>query len=494
MKITRSRLNILIENYLNEVKVTGSDGYEYEKRGNNVYMTKNKGKESNYRLKPGSAEYKAVTKQHPELLSTGDDPTPGDDNFMGPTLAQAQSTLTPQDHLKAIAAAKYPGDELIKNQKPLTQIGPSNKKPYPKGEVVAYVQKMLGMTGDDIDGVYGPDTGELVQKFKDEKGIDPGFNRAAKSGGIANDGPKVIGNSTAEALLKLTSPYKFSSSKQKNAGQSSSKKIQGSAIDDITASSKKIKGSAIDDITAAHDAGRETGMFGDVMHYLGVVGKGIAGFRAWTGLDALDSYALEAAGMPLHFLGLMNLATLRSSKLKITDSAARKAMHNICKYAEKKGKESINYDDYYNGQPTLKKQGTYNKPGFPGSADPMIDNPYGQLSILFGKCFFKKNPDGSYTVSDKYDYNVYRNKGKLKTDFDEVVPTLGNWSNAFGKLYASFVNKTSKASGLEPTLVLYEASLNYPGYPIELKTITPEKGLAMKRDKENANDDYDGFM
>lgn len=207
MRISKRNLRLLVENYLSEVTVTGYGGYEYEKRGNNVYMTKNKGEESNYRLEPGSAAYKSVTQDHPELLPGGSTSS-GDDELVGPTLDMVNRREgTPQNHLRAIADAEYPGDELIENQKTLTQIGPAIK-PYPRGKVIEYVQKMLGLTGDDIDGVYGPDTSALVQKFKKAKGIDPGFNRAAKTGGIANDGPGVIGINTAEAILALNSPFR----------------------------------------------------------------------------------------------------------------------------------------------------------------------------------------------------------------------------------------------------------------------------------------------
>ena len=108
-------------------------------------MTQNFGKASNVKLSKGSEAYKAVTKKYPELLS-GDNTSFGDDDFVGPTLTQAAGKFTPQDHLKAIAAAESPGDELIKNQKRLTQIGPAIK-PYPRGKVIEYVQKMSGLKG-----------------------------------------------------------------------------------------------------------------------------------------------------------------------------------------------------------------------------------------------------------------------------------------------------------------------------------------------------------
>ena len=235
MRISKRNLKLLVENYLSEVTVTGSGGYEYEKRGNNVYMTKNKGEESNYRLKPGSSAYKAVTQKYPELLPGGSTSS-GDDELVGPTLDMVNRREgTPQNHLRAIADAEYPGDELIKNQKKLTQIGPAIK-PYPRGKVIEYVQEMLGLTGDDIDGVYGPNTSALVQKFKKAKGIDPGFNRAALSGGIANDGPGVIGMNTAEAILELATPFQA----DLEGGSGASKKKQKKSIEYFEGFDKEI--------------------------------------------------------------------------------------------------------------------------------------------------------------------------------------------------------------------------------------------------------------
>ena len=186
MKITRRNLNVLIENYLNEVKVTGSDGYEYEKRGNNVYMTKNKGKESNYRLKPGSAAYKAVTKKYPELATTSN---------LKPAASREDNSVF--KHLQSVADAEMPRAGLIKNQKILTQIGPA-RKPYPKGPVVEFVQELLGFTGDDIDGIYGPDTRDAVIAFQTM------YNTKAQNNienDTYNDRKGVIGYKTAGALL-----------------------------------------------------------------------------------------------------------------------------------------------------------------------------------------------------------------------------------------------------------------------------------------------------
>ena len=95
---------------------------------------------------------------------------------------------------------------------------------------------MLGLTGDDIDGIYGPDTSALVQNFKEAKGIDPGFNSASTTGGVANDGPGVIGINTAEAILGLSTPFQA----DLEGGSGASKKNQKKSIEYFEGFDKEI--------------------------------------------------------------------------------------------------------------------------------------------------------------------------------------------------------------------------------------------------------------
>ena len=104
-----------------------------------------------------------------------------------------------KQYLKSIANQEEPTQPLLDNQKKLTQIGPAIKgRKYPKGSLIEFIQKIIGMSDADIDGVYGVDTAAAIKSFQNKKGIRPDFQ---KENELHNDIPGIIGFKTAQALL-----------------------------------------------------------------------------------------------------------------------------------------------------------------------------------------------------------------------------------------------------------------------------------------------------
>ena len=73
-----------------------------------------------------------------------------------------------KQYLKAIANQEEPTESLLDHQKKLTQIGPAiTGRKYARGPLIKFIQKIIGMSDSDIDGVYGVDTAAAIKAFSE---------------------------------------------------------------------------------------------------------------------------------------------------------------------------------------------------------------------------------------------------------------------------------------------------------------------------------------
>ena len=177
MKIKKEKLNRIIRQYLviSEATIKGAGGYEYEKRGNDIFIVKSPKKDKiNYRVKPGTKAHANIAKRHyPELVTSS-----SSQKQRKPARLPSQSSfkfsitgiLRGAQALQTLAVkGRYKRNDII-NQEDLTKVGPIVEK-YPEGPIVAAIQTGIGLTGSDVDGVYGPSTQKHVGNFKIMNGL-----------------------------------------------------------------------------------------------------------------------------------------------------------------------------------------------------------------------------------------------------------------------------------------------------------------------------------
>jgi len=184
------------------------------------------------------------------------------------------------------------------------------------------------------------------------------------------------------------------------------------------------------------------------------------------------SFLQKVTGIPLHYLILMSFIMLRSKELKIAASNAKEGMQKVAEKVHKRlgrpnKKFLITYKDYKkvsDGMPTYGFGFQIHKPN--------SDNIIGQLSSFFGNCTAYPQSDGTFTIVDQYDFNVFRQPGHQKSDFEEAIPTIANTYKSF-KMFLDYVFSGfdgNAAAALEPLLLQYETQLNYKGVPTSIRT------------------------
>lgn len=198
MKIKKQRLDKLIKRYLlKEAVIKGAGGYEYEKRGNNIYIVRSPSRgKINYRVKPGTKAHTNIAKRHyPELL-TSTAPQQQQQSKPSRSSSRASFKYRTSGILKGVLALQMLADEGrykrndIINQEDITRVGPIDEK-NPKGPIVAAIQVGIGLTGSSVDGIYGPNTQKQVQNFKVMNGLATNIEDAS-----------YVGQETAKLMLK----------------------------------------------------------------------------------------------------------------------------------------------------------------------------------------------------------------------------------------------------------------------------------------------------
>lgn len=80
---------------------------------------------------------------------------------------QEDNNLNPDGIVGPLTAAKLGSARKNKYPGILFEL----KRPYMSGEYVKKIQRRAGMTGNDVDGWYGPDTVKAVKKFQKQHGL-----------------------------------------------------------------------------------------------------------------------------------------------------------------------------------------------------------------------------------------------------------------------------------------------------------------------------------
>ena len=200
-----------------------------------------------------------------------------------------------------------------------------------------------------------------------------------------------------------------------------------------------------------------------------------------TVLSPVDILIDKITNIPVHFVCLGRFLALRTRTYKIRDPKLKRAMYYVCLAAEKRGGKTrkksgeyvstIGYVDYMSAQ-KLDPEVSTPVDTWGGRRKPSLktNNPYVALSVTFGKSPFRKNSNGSYTVADRYDYNL--NRGFPYKDSDYV----NSFANLKGMLKKSkdFVSQKQLVAGIEELLVAYEVYLGYKGYPVVMTTSKPK--------------------
>lgn len=224
------------------------------------------------------------------------------------------------------------------------------------------------------------------------------------------------------------------------------------------------------------DKAREkAGFWSYLTGYPGGIAQAGQYLRSLLGIDNIEELIFEYT-LPLHYTAVLLFLTLHKGKWEISDSEAKKQMQKVCEYGYRKNKKNsfyISYDDYYYCQPKKERKKTYRYPGNNFSsglspADPGIGNMIGQLSITFGKALAKRNSDGTFTVTDQYNFNVVRKNHPL----EEAIPIISNQYKIIEKVLKALAGGElgNAARQIEPILTQYETSLNYNGFPVQITT------------------------
>lgn len=204
MKIKKKNLKMLIERFLRESnRKAGYGGYEYEKRGSDIYIVKYQGQEKNSKVKKGSAAYIAIAKEvYPELIIRDEIEDLNIDNTEDLSQPDIVSVIDNQNFShgedNVDFGKKFSNQDLINGLHALNDFSQNivPKKPYKYGKHIAAIQVSVGMRGSEVDGVYGPGTAKIVAAYQRENNLN--FNNYNDSG----DTPGVVGKTTIDHILK----------------------------------------------------------------------------------------------------------------------------------------------------------------------------------------------------------------------------------------------------------------------------------------------------
>jgi len=497
MRITRRKLNTLIDNYLFEQAakqsskdIESDDEYEYKRSTSSKYGWTFRKKNADGK---GVGSFKPINSAGGKVLDGKYGPTKGAPPPPKKTEEPKEPAFTPKEHLEAIARAEYPGDELISNQKKLTVIGPA-RKPYPKGPVVQLVQKLLGIEKgvqpkgdsgqnvkgkgiyDNIIGTYEEKTAKAVRDFQDRHKLN-------FQGGGSGDSPGIVGPATAEKFIELLNSGNIKGANKINTARMAD---QGSMADTF---------------------------FKTLKTYVNLTWKPVRSIFEAIGLADLLSMAAQNT-IYLHVECMLEYMSLRQSELNISDAKGKRAMHYVveaCKQDIKKlpksvrknGPKHITYEDFYQAQlldPEITDPEAVKFASKSEGANTINPNIYGQLAYVFGNCVYEDLGSGKYKIKDVYDFNMDANKKSAASVKEGVAvyrPTIENFVQTAGDDLGQIFNalrdkivgkygdlpgvsslpKFDTESGLirpvEDLLVFEGTALGYSGFEISCVTTPP---------------------
>jgi len=166
-----------------------------------------------------------------------------------------------------------------------------------------------------------------------------------------------------------------------------------------------------------------------------------------TPINMLDIAGLLPANLKAFAADLTGIGKSEGITEKDLNKKEKKALKEAIARAEKAGKNRIEYFDYNTtGTPKTKNE-DIGGGSFKGGLAPITKyfDPSYSMKTMLGQTGFKKNKDGSYTITDQYDFN-----------------------DAKGAGFKGFIADASKAEGIEkfnPYRVLRSAARNFGSAP-----------------------------